>query len=288
MRRIADPHEPHVRRTRIGRGVQRLRLRLARPRHRPRIDECDRRRDLRHRGAQVGGHVLVHRLCRNARIGCHRPGRHLRTRLGAQREPVGDRGRGGGIGGLAIARRLHVAHRLRARFDHRDGRGRREQRADEGQRIDDHQLARIARMRLGQHQRGEPAHRMADHRGACDLFLGDQRVQVRDHAVQHARRQIRPRCIAAEAVDLHHIDTMGLRKARHHAVPHRARGGQAGDQDDRAALAGRHDRDMRHPRFGRRRRGMARRRLQDDAQRQGGGGKAHTEKPDHITSPWTD
>ena len=108
-------------------------------------------------------------------------------------------------------------------------------------------------MRFGEHQADQPAHRMPDDQRLLQLLRRDIAVEIGDDPIEHAGLEIGPGIVAAKAIDLHQDDTVLRGKRGRDAVPHRARRSETGDEDDRAALAHRHDRDMRQPDFSRRR-----------------------------------
>ena len=86
---------------------------------------------------------------------------------------------------------------------------------------------------------------MADHQRAVQLLTRNIAVEIGDDAVEYARLQIGPGIIPAKTVDLHQDDAVGLGQFGCNIVPHRARGGEAGDQDHRTALAHGDDRNVR-------------------------------------------
>jgi hypothetical protein len=99
-------------------------------------------------------------------------------------------------------------------------------------------------MRLGKHQRGEAAHRVADHVGGSELLPGQIAVQVGDDPVEQSGLQVIAGRVAAEAVDLDQDDAVVARNLRRDLRPHLTRRGQAGDQHHGAAAAVLSDRDV--------------------------------------------
>src|SRR3546814_1365496 len=91
-------------------------------------------------------------------------------------------------------------------------------------------LADVARVRLGQHQSDEPAHRMADHRRARKLVRRHDRVEIGDDSVEDARREVLARIAAAEAVDPHRIDAVRPLARGHDAGTDGARAGQRSEE----------------------------------------------------------
>ena len=90
----------------------------------------------------------------------------------------------------------------------------------------------VVRMRLGEHQRDQPAHRMTDHAGRAEFLRGE--IAVRDRRRSPSSRpgfRLSRGRVAAEAVDLDQIDAVVARERRARRRPTPRAGREAGDQD---------------------------------------------------------
>jgi hypothetical protein len=162
--RVVDPLQSHARQGRVGVGIGLVDHRRRRAHGRVvGIEQRGRRLDRGQVAAGVGGQKVVQGAADD------RLGRGLGP-LQRQLLALGrlDHARQGH--GLLAAEgfRAHghhtVAHDDGSWLDVLDRGGRREQRREERQAVDDHQAADVLGMAAGQQQAGETAHRVTDHR----------------------------------------------------------------------------------------------------------------------------
>jgi len=85
--------------------------------------------------------------------------------------------------------------------------------------IDNHQPINACRIPRREHKPHDSTHGMTDNRNVSKLAIADHLIKVCHDSGQNAWTEIGARSISAEAVDLHQVDSMRLRKFRRNSIP---------------------------------------------------------------------